>query len=322
MTQGRKSQRPSDKDDRYTTNKADITTAAIRSMRPNWTVLREHQDAISILIPELCNEEISIWFGPLNFTWSASVTNTQGDDLGYLETTLDHDKVPASELAQAAVNIIEAWIGCGRPSDVVNLAALPLASPSELADSIKRDLLGWAHDDKAGFNTYGYEVRIAILFGDIQSYSDLYNYFDANMIGDIDCIPEYGEGDENVQKKIDFLNAAQDEVDRWIKSGALRKFTREFSSGAMEAAIDIAINAGNLITTNQIDINDGREMVNYIIERAEAFERSDLRDGLHDPNDYITAIDAFAEHFLKRKYAQNDRCSTGNCGHPLKYNKI
>ena len=86
----------------------------------------------------------------------------------------------------------------------------------------------------------------------------------------------------------------------------------------MEAAIDIAINAGNLITTSQININDSRDMVNYIIERAEAFERSPLRDG----NDYITEIDAFAEHFLKRKYAESDRCSTGKCGHPLKYNQI
>jgi hypothetical protein len=318
MTQGRKSQRPSDKDDRYTTSKADITSATIQSLRPDWTVLREHQDAISILLPELSNEEITIWFGPVNYTWGASVMNTDGDDLGYLETTLDHDKVPASELAQAAVNVIEAWIACGRPSGGVNLAALPFASTTELADSIRRELLRWANDDKAQINTYGYEVGVAIRFGHIQSYSDLHNYCDANTLGDIDRIPEYGEGDENVQKTMDFLNAAQGEVDQWIKSGGLRKFAKEFSRGAMEAAIDIAINAGNLITTSQININDSRDMVNYIIERAEAFERSPLRDG----NDYITDIDAFAEHFLKRKYGESDRCSTGKCGHPLKYNHI
>src|SRR5689334_3667911 len=69
----RKSQRPSDSHDRYTTNKADITAGTIRHLRPNWTVLLEHQDAISILVPELSKEEISIWFGPLNETWGAGV---------------------------------------------------------------------------------------------------------------------------------------------------------------------------------------------------------------------------------------------------------
>jgi hypothetical protein len=318
MTKDRKSQRPSDTDDRYTTNKADITSRAIRHLRPDWTVVVEYQDAISILLPELSKEEISIWFGPSNETWGASVTNVEGHDLGYLETQLDHDKVPASELAQAAVNVIEAWTACGKPSGGVDLAALPFASPTELAASIRRELLQWANNDKAEYGTHEYAIRAAILFGDIQSYSDLHDYCDPNTLGDIDRIPAYGEGDENVQKTMDFLNAAQGEVDRWIKSGGLRNFAKEFSRGAMEAAIDIAINAGNLITTSQININDSREMVNYIIERAQAFKRSALRDG----DDYITEIDAFAEHFLKRKYGENDRCSTGNCGHPLKYNKI
>lgn len=318
MTTDRKSQRPVDKVVRYTTNKADLTTRTIQHLRPHWTVLLEHQDATSILLPELTNEQITIWFGPLNQTWGASVINVEGHDLGYLETQLDHDKVPASELAQAAVNVIEAWIACGRPSRGVDLTALPFASPPQLAASIRRDLLRWANNYKAEYGTPEYSVRTAILFGDIQSFTDLHDYCDANTLGDIDRIPAYGEGDENVQKTIDFLNAAQGEIDRWIKSGGLRKFAKEFSRGAMEAAIDIAINAGNLLTTSQININDSREMVDYIIERAEAFERSRLRDG----DDYITEIDAFAEHFLKRKYGESDRCSTGKCGHPLKYNQI
>ena len=318
MTTDRKSQRPGDKVVRYTTNKADLTTRTIRHLRPAWTVLLEHQDATSILLPELSKEEITIWFGPLNPTWGASVMNVAGDDLGYLETGLDHDKVPASELAQAAVNVIEAWIACGRPSGGVDLAALPFASPTELAASIRRELLQWANNDEAKYGTPEYAVRAAILFGDIQSYNHLHDYCDANTLGDIDRIPNYGEGDGNVQKTMDFLNAAQSEVDRWIKSGGLRNLGKEFSRGAMEAAIDIAINAGNLITTSQIEIHDGRELVNYIIDRAQAFERSLLRDS----HDYITEIDAFAEHFLHREYAKNHRCSSGHCGHPLKYNTI
>ena len=317
-TKDRESQRPSNSHDRYTTNKADTTAGTIRQLRPNWTVLLEHQDAIRILVPELSNEEINIWFGPLNETWGASVMTVAGEDRGYLETRLDHDKVPASELAQAAVNVIEAWIACGRPSGGVDLAALPFASPTELAASVRRELLQWANNDEAEYGTPEYAVRAAILFGDIQSYSDLHDYYDANTLGDIDRIPNYGEGDENVQKTMDFLNAAQNEVDRWIKSGGLRNLGKEFSRGAMEAAIDIAINAGNLITTSQIEIHDGRELVNYIIERAQAFERSHLRDS----HDYITEIDAFAEHFLHREYGKNHRCSSGRCGHPLKYNTI
>ena len=53
MTTDRKSQRPVDKVVRYTTNKADLTTRTIQHLRPHWTVLLEHQDATSILLPEL-----------------------------------------------------------------------------------------------------------------------------------------------------------------------------------------------------------------------------------------------------------------------------
>src|SRR6185503_12924452 len=158
-TKDRQSQRPSDSHDRYTTNKADITAGTIQQLRSSWTVLLEHQDPISILVPELSNEEISIWFGPLNETWGASVMNVEGDDRGYLETRLDHDEVPASELAQAAVKVIEAWIACGRPSGGVDLAALPFASPTELAASIRRELLQWAYNDEAEYGTPEYAIR-------------------------------------------------------------------------------------------------------------------------------------------------------------------
>ena len=86
MTTDRTSQRPSDRNDRYTTNKADITCGTIQNLRPDWTVVVEHQDAISIVLPGLTNEQITIWFGPLNETWGGSVTNVEGHDLGYLET--------------------------------------------------------------------------------------------------------------------------------------------------------------------------------------------------------------------------------------------
>jgi hypothetical protein len=87
---------------------------------------------------------------------------------------------------------------------------------------------------------------------------------------------------------------------------------KTFTQGEMEAAIDIAINAGQMLVANEIAVSDSRVLVRHITDLAATFEASSLRDS----EDYITEIDNYAEHFLQREYAENSRCLTGECEHP------
>lgn len=67
----------------------------------------------------------------------------------------------------------------------------------------------------------------------------------------------------------------------------------------MEAAIDIALNAGNLIATKKINVEDSRELVATIQQWAQEFEQTGYGN-----EDYLTEIDAFADTALRERYGR------------------
>lgn len=94
---------------------------------------------------------------------------------------------------------------------------------ARIAASIKQDLHEILFQPIAGAMTVSMSVAYELQANarHITSFSLLHDYLDANTLGDEDLYPDFGEGYSNVQHACDVLNAAQGEVDRWIKAGGL-----------------------------------------------------------------------------------------------------
>lgn len=104
-----------------------------------------------------------------------------------------------------------------------------------IAETIKAELLSMLDEE----DEIAMEFRSAVGRGDIKDFKSLHFIMDANMLGnsasvfgleitpvDADRIQANAQmtSDEAVtQTRMDVLNAAQDEVDRWIKAGGLHK---------------------------------------------------------------------------------------------------
>lgn len=68
-----------------------------------------------------------------------------------------------------------------------------------------------------------------------------------------------------------------------------------------EAEVDIAMNAGYMIASRQIDVGDSRELVSNIVEWAKEFVRLDPLTEWPEKN-YMEAIDQFATKKLLGAY--------------------
>ncbi|MEF3304171.1 hypothetical protein [Paenibacillus sp. GYB003] len=71
-----------------------------------------------------------------------------------------------------------------------------------------------------------------------------------------------------------------------------------------ETAIDIALNAGYLIETGEIEVDDSRLLVQRIRLWAEEFEKKSRTD---DYIDYIDDVDRFACYVLKSNYPRSQK---------------
>jgi hypothetical protein len=67
-----------------------------------------------------------------------------------------------------------------------------------------------------------------------------------------------------------------------------------------EAEVDIALNAGYMIASSQIDVSDSRELISNIVEWAKEFVQLDPQEWPAD--DYMEAIDQFAAQKLLDAY--------------------
>jgi hypothetical protein len=83
-----------------------------------------------------------------------------------------------------------------------------------------------------------------------------------------------------------------------------------------EAAIDIALVAGNLLSEPaQIEVEDSRELVSFIQEAARRFEeqfKRDLACGNAGEYDYMTRIETFAIEELKQRYGKETHDGSTN----------
>lgn len=71
-------------------------------------------------------------------------------------------------------------------------------------------------------------------------------------------------------------------------------------SDLQEAEADIALNAGYMIATREIDVSDSRELITNIVEWAKEFIQLDPQEW--PAEDYMEAIDQFAMKKLSDAY--------------------
>jgi len=79
----------------------------------------------------------------------------------------------------------------------------------------------------------------------------------------------------------------------------------------LETIIDVAVNIGYLIATKSIEIEDSRNLIDFVIEITESFEEKfkdfDWNDQPVEPadnsfKDYVIEVDKFSEEELLKRY--------------------
>ncbi len=215
-------------DDQYSMDKADQISGTIKALKPEWTTYLEANAAVSLIIPELSQMDISIWFGPMNETWGASVLSIEGDiDYAYLETSMDQDTDSVFALALMAVRTVEGWLAANRPQCEYGFGSSAYVRlASEIAQTVKAELL---HMLACGDDENSIAGQISRARDDIKSFRDLHDYCDANTLGQQDRI-QLGvaklsgltEGEAYVGACMQVQHDCQTEVDLWIQAGGLR----------------------------------------------------------------------------------------------------
>lgn len=72
-----------------------------------------------------------------------------------------------------------------------------------------------------------YDVENGFVPNDVESFSELHDYVDANMYGLEDDEEDWGDAETDPNEWADMINAAQGIVDDWIRDGNLENFGPE-----------------------------------------------------------------------------------------------
>lgn len=109
----------------------------------------------------------------------------------------------------------------------------------EVAETIKRDLKALLDHKFNRGNRIQRRFREGLKAGKVNSFSDLHDYMDANVLGDYELVLGMEISEEDavaiqtndritpqeaiMQTKYDILNQAQNITDAWIKEGGLKQ---------------------------------------------------------------------------------------------------
>lgn len=112
------------------------------------------------------------------------------------------------------------------PERTMLVDAAHVAGGCALSDELLA--LGWGMDELDHFKAF----RMRVAEGKVETFGDLHDYMDANVIGDQEGIfdrieqvfprnADPDDDDEFSDMVCDVLNLAQDEVNEWIQAGGL-----------------------------------------------------------------------------------------------------